>query len=59
MSEDTGKWVLIAYYDNAPSSVYGLFDSEEAARAYGEKYSMAFDGYDIRSVLDADYWEDC
>jgi hypothetical protein len=57
VSEETGKWVLVAFYDHAPCSIYGLFDSEEEARAYGEKYHMAFDGYDVHSVLNAFYEE--
>jgi len=57
MSEETGKWVVIGYFEHVPCDVYGLFDTEEEARAYGQKHSNFFDAFTVRSVLNAFYEE--
>lgn len=60
MDEETGKWVIINYFPHSPVDVYGLFDSEEEARAYADAQGMATGGnaYDVRMVLNAHYHED-
>jgi len=60
MGEETGKWVLIAYSfysDRLPCSVYGLFDTEQEAMDYAEKYRADFDSFGVHSVLNAFYEE--
>lgn len=59
MTEETGKWVVIAYYNHTPSVVYGLFDSRDEAYDYGHTNweKMGCDAYDVRSVLNAFYEE--
>jgi len=60
MGEETGKWVLIAYSfysDRLPCSVYGLFDTEQEAMDYAEKYRADFDSFGVHPVLNAFYEE--
>jgi len=61
MNEETGKWVILSYFPQEPVQVYGLFDSEEDARAYAEGQGMANNSggaYDVQMVLNAHYHED-
>lgn len=59
-SEETGKWVILNYFPHSPVDVYGLFDTEEEARAYAEKQNMAMgnNSYSVHMVLNAHYYED-
>lgn len=57
MGEETGKWVVIAYYNRPPCSVYGLFDTEQEAMNYAEKYRADFDSFGVHPVLNAFYEE--
>lgn len=55
MSEETGKWIVIAYYDFTPCVVYGLFDSYEKAwdYAHANHEKIGCYTYDVRPVLNA------
>ena len=59
-SEETGKWVILNYFPHSPVDVYGLFETEEEARAYAEKQNMAMgnNSYSVHMVLNAHYHED-
>jgi hypothetical protein len=60
MSEETGKWVVIGYRfysDRLPCGVYGLFDTEQEALDYAEKYPADFDMFGVHPVLNAFYEE--
>lgn len=53
--EETGKWVIVDYFPNSPTNVYGFFDSEAEARTYADKQGMGrnSDAYDVHMVLNA------
>jgi hypothetical protein len=59
MSEETGKWVILQFFPHSPVEVYGLFDSEDEARAYAERqgFAMGQGSYDVHMVLNAHYEE--
>ena len=59
-NEETGKWVILNFFPNSPTDVYGLFDSEQEARDYAEKQGFAIGGnsYQVNMVLNAYYQED-
>lgn len=59
MGEETGKWVVIAYYHLTPCVVYGLFDTEKEAWDYANANykKMGCEVWDVRSVLNAFYEE--
>jgi len=59
-SEETGKWIILNFFPYSPVEVYGLFDTEEEARAYAEKQGMAKgdNSYSVHMVLNAHYHED-
>ena len=57
MSEETGKWVLVAYFEHEPFDVYGLFNTEQEAWDYAEKHRADFDACAVKSVLNAFYEE--
>ena len=58
MSEETGKWIVIAYYAT-PCVVYGPFNSYEEAwdYAHANHKKMGCYAYDVRPVLNAFYEE--
>jgi hypothetical protein len=53
--EETGKWVIVDYFPNSPTQVYGFFDSEVEARAYADAQGFGRNSgaYDIHMVLNA------
>ena len=57
--EETGKWVILSFFPNSPTDVYGLFDSEQEARDYAERHGFSTGGnaYQINMVLNAHYHE--
>jgi hypothetical protein len=59
-SEETGKWIILNFFPYSPVEVYGLFDTEEEARAYAEQQGMAKgdNSYSVHGVLNAHYHED-
>jgi hypothetical protein len=58
--EETGKWIILNFFPYSPVEVYGLFDTEEEARAYAEAQFMASgdNSYSVHMVLNAHYQED-
>jgi len=58
--EETGKWVILSFFPNSPTDVYGLFDSEQEARDYAERHGFAIGGgaYQINMVLNAHHEEE-
>ena len=48
------KFVAVHFFPHEPMQVYGMFDSEEAAREYAERQGFAMNGgaYDVFGVLD-------
>lgn len=58
--EETGKWVVLDLFPNAPVDVYGLFDSEDEAKTYAKRlhFNTHSDRFEIRQVLNAHYEED-
>jgi len=59
-NEETGKWIILNFFPYSPVEVYGLFDTEEEARAYAEQQGMAKgdNAYSVHMVLNAHYQED-
>ena len=59
-NEETGKWVILSYFPNSPTDVYGFFDSEQGARDYAERqgFSVGEGAYSVHMVLNAHYEED-
>lgn len=57
--EETGQWVIVDYFPNSPTHVYGFFNSEAEARAYADRQGMGRNSgaYDIHMVLNAHYQE--
>ena len=51
--EETGQWVIVDYFPNSPTNVYGFFNSEAEARAYADQQGMGRNSgaYDIHMVL--------
>lgn len=58
-NEETGKWVILHFFYQDPVDVYGLFDSEQQARAYAQEQGFDMHGgaYAVHMVLNKDYTE--
>jgi hypothetical protein len=48
------RWVIINYFSEEPSQVYGVFASEEEALIYAEVQGMSMDGnaYEVKFIRD-------
>lgn len=57
IEEETGKWVILDYFPNSPTHIYGFFDSEAEARAFAARQGMGNNGgaYSVHTVLNAHY----
>jgi len=47
------KFVVVYFFPHEPMQVYGLFDSEEAAREYAERqgFGITPGAYDVHEIL--------